>query len=332
MKQLFFKVLFCLTSFLFISCAVTLTPDPYTTNVSVEIPAQYPIDAGESIAVMNITGFMGDDLADELEAKLWESRQFKVLERQEIQELMIEKQMRYSSDPNSEELVEIGELLGASVMIFGRIKNDTTFYNDLYNTVNYAQLDMSFRIVDVETGEILFVKQYSETSQNRLVRTSGDEGVVSFLPNKFLKTTTFKECRTLIIDKIIKTIAPYSHNYSLTFFMDNEIPDLESGVSLVKTKEYTKAMGYFQRAVELNPRSWKANYDYALGFETLKKFDDAVKYYVRAQAIYFNNDNLNVLTSFLFIEDTSSQATITPDFVERISWCREMKYYSTQGK
>lgn len=104
------------------------------------------LPAGSRIAVLDIdTGDKGLDVftTEEIIKTLVRARQFRVLDRDSIETLRREQNFQMSGEVDDATAVSIGKFMGASVVITGLIHQ------------RYEQVDISLKILDVETTEII---------------------------------------------------------------------------------------------------------------------------------------------------------------------------------
>lgn len=105
------------------------------------------------VAVLDFTGLMigqsgnsaplGKAVASMLTTELMGRPGLRVIERHQLQDLLMEQKLALSGRVDEGTAVEIGKLLGAQYMIYGQVTSIAT------------QLRMDMRAVDVETSEIL---------------------------------------------------------------------------------------------------------------------------------------------------------------------------------
>ena len=120
-----------------------------------------PIFAGEgevplkSIAVLEfeakgVSTLEASTLTDRFRSELVQTKVFLQIERSKIEQIFNEQKLQISGTVNEDKLVEIGELLGAELLVIGSIgKLGSTYTIDL-------------RLVDVQSGEIIasYFKDY----------------------------------------------------------------------------------------------------------------------------------------------------------------------------
>ena len=115
--------------------------------ITVSTWAQEEQSGLKSIVVMEVDAKGVSDqeastLTDRFRSELVQTRSFKPIERHQIEQVFQEQKLQVSGTVSDEKLVEIGELLGAELLVIGSIgKLGSTYTIDL-------------RLVDVQSGEI----------------------------------------------------------------------------------------------------------------------------------------------------------------------------------
>ena len=101
-----------------------------------------------SIAVLKldaygITDYEAATLTDRLRNELFKTRVFRVMEREQMEEILKEQGFQQTGCTSSECLVQVGQLIGVNRMVGGSIGKVGQTYT------------VSLRLIDVETGEII---------------------------------------------------------------------------------------------------------------------------------------------------------------------------------
>ncbi len=108
-------------------------------------------------------GRIGTSAADILINYLVESKQFRVVERTQIQSVLQEHKLEQSGVTNAATAVQIGKLLNVRFLAYGAVTNfgmreeasDVILYQQKQQI---AECAVTVRLIDVETGEILLSK------------------------------------------------------------------------------------------------------------------------------------------------------------------------------
>lgn len=146
------------------------------------------------------------NLVDRLVTTLTETRQFRVIERQKMEEMLKEQKFQMSGLTDPTKASEIGKMLGADLMIFGSVtradqkKVDKFSYDEVDTRV-----EMDIRGVDVKTAEIVFSQKISEGSAQKIVTTGSGE-VLSGVSNP---QVVFAEISLKAIETISKKLVEF---------------------------------------------------------------------------------------------------------------------------
>ena len=118
------------------------------------------------IAVVDFTGNNVSDsdcraLTDRLRAELFNTKYFKVIEREMMEQILVEQGFQQSGCTTNECMVEVGKLIGVEKIIGGSISQIGNIFS------------ISSRIVNVETGEIENTAVFDHTGNIGLLLTEG---------------------------------------------------------------------------------------------------------------------------------------------------------------
>ena len=139
------------------------------TSVSLQRNEVYlppPPDNPSFIAVVDFTGnnvSEGDcrALTDRLRTELFNTKYFKVIEREMMEQILVEQGFQQSGCTTNECMVEVGKLIGVEKIIGGSISQIGNIFS------------ISSRIVNVETGEIENTAVFDHTGNIGLLLTEG---------------------------------------------------------------------------------------------------------------------------------------------------------------
>ncbi|UCH10023.1 MAG: hypothetical protein JSU61_12585 [Fidelibacterota bacterium] len=145
------------------------------------------IKAGESlkkrVAVMDFAGIdklagKADlRLADLLVTSLVKSGRFDVVERSQIQQVMMEQDLGLTGAMDESTAAEVGQILGAEWVVLGTITSATQENIDKFGYIlAVIEVAVDVRAVDATTGEIMLSQHASGKNENKIVATS--EGTV----------------------------------------------------------------------------------------------------------------------------------------------------------
>lgn len=265
-------------------------------QVPVTRPAEVNLTDFNKIAIGEISGNHGEDLAEEITSSLFQSKRFEVLDRQNLTRLMKEHNLDLSGMVDTKNSAEIGKFVGAAALVFGRVSNydykeeftsrdwetkskkGKVTRHTTYTRKGVATIEASLQITDLTTGKILAIKNFSES--NTKTKEETDEK-----PGKIDSKKLLNKCRKDIVNKFMKMIAPYQEIVKVKLLKDSKMPELERGISMAKIGEWKEAKELFQKAVNAydgdSSKDYdKAWYDLAIAYKYTNEFDlaeEAVK-------------------------------------------------------
>ena len=128
--------------------------------------AKTPLQEPNFIAVVDFTGnnvSVGDcrALTDRLRTELFNTKYFKVIEREMMEQILVEQGFQQSGCTTNECMVEVGKLIGVEKIIGGSISQVGNIFS------------ISSRIVNVETGEIENTAVFDHTGNIGQLLTEG---------------------------------------------------------------------------------------------------------------------------------------------------------------
>ena len=113
----------------------------------------------------------GEVIADRITTFLAKSFRFKMIDRQNVKELLKEQSFQLSGAVNEREAVHVGKLVGADAILFGKV--NSCLFDKLwkYSGKNYitqeiAVLNIDFKLIHVETGEIAVIAHHELIAQH----------------------------------------------------------------------------------------------------------------------------------------------------------------------
>lgn len=292
---------------LFLLIAMMMSCGTKSVRMTVLRPAEVNLKGYDKIAVaqiLNVKGRPGGharDLGDEISRQLVQSNRFNVVDRQHLQSVLKEQRLGASGLVDEETAPELGRLVGASVLIFGRIQEDAyqeeQSSDEPYKTKkgkvkvrkhrNGAyRLRLNLKLVDVQSGKILLAKAFSAV---RTAHTSA----VNKTPPKIDRNALFRQCVTSIGDQFIKVVAPYKQTVSARFETDDALPEVDGAVTFFEAGEWPDGLNLLESATRkpgLTPEI-KAKAYYNLGLAQIynRQFNKAIANI--KQAIRLNPDS-----------------------------------------
>lgn len=123
-------------------------------------------------------GRLGTPAADILSTFLFQSEQFILVERQKIDSILKEHQLEQSGVTDDTTAVKIGRLLNVKMIAYGAVTNfgqkpKSTSIIITDTKTQIAECRVTARLVDVETGEILFADFGSGVAESSATTTLG---------------------------------------------------------------------------------------------------------------------------------------------------------------
>lgn len=146
------------------------------------------------------------NLVDRLITTLTETRQFRLIEREKMEELLKEHKFQMSGFSDPTKASEIGKMLGADMLIFGSVtradqkKVDKFSYDEVNTTV-----ELDIRGVDVKTAEIVFSQKVAEASAQKLVTTGAGE----VLSGESNPKVVFGECALKAVEDVSRKLVEF---------------------------------------------------------------------------------------------------------------------------
>lgn len=268
--------------------------------LTVKRPAEINLKDYKKIAMGSIVNSNGQadqhsmDIADNLTTKLFDSKTFEVVDRQNLQKILDEQKLGQSGLVDESSAVEIGKIIGSAVMVFGRFQSDKyeeeTSKSDTYvdkegksHTTYYRKGKYSYiinlKLIDVKTSIVLAVRTVDGTQTQQ---TSASNATAPAINPDILYTKAI----TSVTNQFMKTIAPYDENVKATFEKDAKLPELEQALAQIKIGEWDTAVKILADAaarLDLEPKvKAKALYNYGLILMYSGKYDESINTFKEA--------------------------------------------------
>ncbi len=225
-------------------------------------PAEVNLKDYHTIAVAQIVNVKGrpsghaKDLAEQITQKLVESGRFDVVDRRHLKAVLKEQSLGASGLVDESTASELGRLLGASVLIFGRIQEDV-YKEEISSDKPYKtkkgkvhvrkrrkgtyRFRVSLKLIDVQNGKILTVKQFSATK-------SKQTSALDKTPPKIDKSTLYQSCMKSVGKQFIKVIAPYKQRVSASFETDDLLPEVDGAIAFFNAGEWDEGLQMLKSA------------------------------------------------------------------------------------
>jgi tetratricopeptide (TPR) repeat protein len=254
-----------------------------SARVPVMRPAEIYLQGINRIAVVNIEGNIGREVADSLTTKLFEANYFEIIDRERINRIMREHNLTLSSAVDERTAAEMGRRIGAAALIFGDAvahyeqttsvsktykKKDGSLYR-FYHKDGIAKVKTNFRVVDLRTGKIVVAKSIVEEAtvrdweRNRWPPDLDREMIVGKAANK-------------CVDAFMGIIAPHIE-YVHVSFADSQVPESKAGVDFAQKGLWSEALKQFRLAVQKGPNDADAWYNLGIGYEYNHMYPEAIE-------------------------------------------------------
>ncbi len=267
-------------------------------------PAQ--IDRISQTKVIAVTDFRHDrvGLSRKIEAKLSNfeinnKKYFTVVSRNDINKVIAEQKLQNSGLVNDENIVQVGELIGAQAIISGNVspitKEDSYFYEPRVRCANrkcteletyrvrcmkrLIGLSAEVRIVDVAKGDIIYADTLSRSASFK--HCADDSRAI---PSKMMVAQRLADN---IADTFIYKLTPHYRKFHVKLLEDPDLDYTDEQEKLLKVSlkyieqgRYDKAERFLKELIDAtNMKSYVAFYDLGVIKEAQGKYKEAKEYY-----------------------------------------------------
>lgn len=298
----------------------------YPISVDVMKAAEFSIPGVRKIAVTPFRGPNGEAVCNALTAKLFEGKAFSIMERAEIDRIMKEHNLGMEGIVDEKTAAQVGKMAGVDGLVFGQVDDygvaDEASLTPLRKkrllgrnaegqnvwepyeancptVVRNGRLSVTFKVVKIESGEIVAIKNGSAAFSGRQIKNpNGDPfnyGLFEENPydkNKNeLPTASSVEISLLndVSSTFMKAISP--HKERVTLVWDDDIG--KEGDAVVKllmaglTKEAVDMVQGLTTGIMADPKAKErktmaANYDCGLVQEIAGDYEKALEFYKKA--------------------------------------------------
>jgi curli biogenesis system outer membrane secretion channel CsgG len=239
-----------------------LTNPKFTVPIS--HPPQVVFKAGTKIALRALEGPCANEIGDNLQQAVFQTRRFEVIERSQLESVLREQNFQASGSVAPETAAKIGALLGPSAMVMGRVNRctvqlaDPTYQN--FTTTRNGQrityrryyrkatgyLTANIRIVDLSTGKLVASEQFEQQA----ARQTEADGDLPEPPDENLVRTDLYERLTA---DFMKLIAPWTEHVELTVYDDKKW-NLKQSAEQIKRSDFEGAVATVRASIgQLEP-------------------------------------------------------------------------------
>ncbi len=309
------RLLFCL---LILLSTIILSCGPTMVATQVNKPAEINVKGIKKIAIIDFSGpaNSGSLAASLLTTKLLNSQFFQIFERSKIDMILEEHKLAMSGVVDESTARKVGQLLGVDALIFGEvvsfsvepdqtgvekvekkvgtgkyrivIRNKKKVREEIKKTVLVDQhyvirrgtVAVTFRVVNIETGELIASKAKSKSyDSGKLI-----EGRGKLKPQDAILNDLMNE----IVEDFARQIAPYSVTEKLA--LESGKDAIKVGVQYARNGLWDEAIEAFQTAVNQQPQNSNSHYNLGVAYQVVGDYDNAEKEFNKAIAL--KNKNL----------------------------------------
>ena len=282
----FLLYFFC---FLVISCGTTSMLMTVTRPAEVNLKGYEKIAIGDIVNADGNTGSHAMDLADDFTTALLNANIFEVLDRQHLNSVMSEHELGLSGLIDESTSAELGKIIGAAVLVFGRVQTDKydeeTSKGDPYtdkkgnrHQYHYRKgtysLVVNIKLIDIVTSKILASKTLAKES---ISSTSADNK----WPANIDVDALYTYCLRDVSKQFMRTVGPYDVQVKASFQTDKLLPEVDSAIAQLKIGEWEEAISQFQQATEKKDLeakiSAKTFYDLGLAQMYYSQYDESLE-------------------------------------------------------
>ena len=273
---------------LLIGCGTTSMMMTVTRPAEVNLKGYNKIAIGDIVDAGGSVSRHAQDIADDLTASLFDSGNFEVLDRQNIKSIMSEHKLSSTGIIDENTASELGKVIGAAVLVFGRIQTDkydeTTSKADAWqdkkgnwHQTHYREgtysMSVNLKVIDITTAKILAVRSLSAAFVSK---KSADNK----WPEKIEAGVLYTRCLKNITGQFMRMVASYDVQIKASFQTDKLLPEVAQAITQLKIGEWEEGMALFEEATKktgLEPKvKAKAFYDLGLAQLYGGDFDNAI--------------------------------------------------------
>ncbi|MDO9577760.1 MAG: CsgG/HfaB family protein [Candidatus Cloacimonadales bacterium] len=278
-----------LIALLIISCGTTSMLMTVTRPAEVNLKNYKKIALGDIVDAGGSVSRHAQDIADDITTALFDSETFEVLDRQNLQSIMSEHKLSTTGIIDENTASELGKVIGAAVLVFGRIQADkydeetskadawkdkkTGVWHQTHYRKGTYNMSVNLKVIDITTSKILAVKSLSA---GYVSSTSADNQ----WPEEIDKDALYTKCLKNITGQFMRMVAPYDVQVKASFQTDKLLPEVAQAITQLKIGEWEEGLTLFEDATKktgLEPKvKAKAFYDLGLAQLYGGDFDNAI--------------------------------------------------------
>ncbi|MCK5033960.1 MAG: hypothetical protein KAS18_10010, partial [Calditrichia bacterium] len=245
-------------SFIFNNCGTTSMYMKVKRPSEINLKGYQKIAVGDIVNPRNRVDKHSRDMSDEFTSTLFKSGYFEVLDRQHLAKVLEEQGLAQTGLIDESSAVEIGNIIGAGVLVFGRIQNDR--YEEKTSKgkarkdkkgkthqTNYRDgefnLSVNVKLIDIQTAKILGVK--TMTSRKTQRKTADNKPAPEVDPEML-----YRQCLNDISAQFMKVVSPYEASVKAEFETDDKLPEVDQAITMFKIGEWDDGLKLLQKATE----------------------------------------------------------------------------------
>ena len=252
------KIIVSLMILVIVSCGTTAMMMNVTRPAEVNLKEYNKIALGDIVDEDGKADRHAKDIADFITTSLFESGKYEVLDRQNLQSIMSEHKLSLSGLIDENTATELGKIIGAAALVFGRIQTDNydeetskadpwvdkkgNRHQTHYREGTYS-LSVNLKIVDILTAKILAVKSLSASYSSSKHKDNG-------WPEEIDTSYLYTKCLIKVTQDFMHLVAPYDVQIKAKFQTDKKLAEVDQAINQLKIGEWEEAIGLFISATE----------------------------------------------------------------------------------
>ena len=270
-------------------------------------PAEYNLLQYKTLAMGDIEyvkdndSLIAKDIQDYITSSIIKSEKFELVDRKNLGSIISEQILSTSGLINQESAIIIGDVIGAGVLITGRISQNKYDENikinfdnfmpsvyrlnlltAVYSLVNIERnrigdyfLTFDIKFIDLNSAAIVYAKTFQFESQEIT------KGSLITRPDKINPYNLYINCLRQLDTEFIKTIAPYNEDRIVGFIKHKSLPEIKNATKFLSIGENDDAIRMFQEMIkgkDLNSKSISiAYYNLSKAYLFNDEYDLAIK-------------------------------------------------------
>lgn len=217
---------------------------------------------------------------------------YTVVERGQLDKIMAEQSLGASGAVTDADATELGKLLGLDVIITGgyvadvntTVKRSNSSNGSNYNAKKKANVDVTMKIISVETGQILTLINKT-ASAKRSGSGSSHSGASSSLPSD---AQLIRECMQIVAKSLVSHFAP------MFVYQELEVEkplgkgykeEFKEARELVATDDLSGAFSILKEVYDSDPYDAAMAHNMGVIYEAVGNFDEAIEYHKAAYEV-----------------------------------------------